>query len=114
MNIYNKPFDGIILINSGGLHLSSVKQVSFCQIISSESMEIHAGIISHSRQRYEASGTPRTLILSIYLGPQASHLKNLLNNQKCVKPLLRYIASTHRLEQIFGDVTPPADDKEEE
>jgi hypothetical protein len=54
------------------------------------------------------------LALQHEIGPQASHLKNLLNNQKCIKPLLRFIASTRRLEQTFGDVTPPADDETEE
>jgi len=47
------------------------------------------------------------------VGPRrASHIKDLLNNRKCIKPPLRFIASTSRLEQVFGDVTPPADDED--
>jgi len=57
--------------------------------------------------------TRQCLAIQNELGPQANHLKNLLNNPKCVKPLLRFIASTHRLEQTFGDVTPPADEEED-
>lgn len=37
------------------------------------------------------------------------HVKNLLNDPKCVKPLLEYIALSHRLETVSGDVTPPKD-----
>ncbi|OJA20566.1 hypothetical protein AZE42_10790 [Rhizopogon vesiculosus] len=44
------------------------------------------------------------------LGPRSSQLKNLLNEQKCISPLFRFIASTCRLEQVFGDVIPPSDD----
>ncbi|KAG2043292.1 hypothetical protein BDR03DRAFT_909915, partial [Suillus americanus] len=43
------------------------------------------------------------------LSPRASRL----NNRKCIKPLLRFILSTHGLEQIFRDVTPPADDDDD-
>lgn len=52
--------------------------------------------------------------LQFELGTQTNHLKNLLNNSKCIKPLLRFIASMHRMEQTFGDVTPPADEDDEE
>ncbi|OAX34214.1 hypothetical protein K503DRAFT_834761, partial [Rhizopogon vinicolor AM-OR11-026] len=56
---------------------------------------------SYARQRHE---------LQEEIGPRASQLKDLLNDQKCIKPLFRFIASTRRLEQVFGDVTPPSDD----
>jgi len=45
--------------------------------------------------------------------PNILHLRNLLNHRKCIKPTLRFIASTRRLEQPFGDVTPPADDEQD-
>ncbi|KAG2346953.1 hypothetical protein BDR05DRAFT_877886, partial [Suillus weaverae] len=53
-------------------------------------------------------------VLQNDLGPQASHLRNLFNNRKYIKLLFHLIASTHRLEQNFGDVTPPADNDEGE
>ncbi|KAG2029079.1 hypothetical protein BDR03DRAFT_814551, partial [Suillus americanus] len=49
--------------------------------------------------------TRQRLALRNKLGPLTSHLKNLLNHKKCVKPLLHFIVSTRRLEQTFGDVT---------
>ncbi|KIK46875.1 hypothetical protein CY34DRAFT_75091, partial [Suillus luteus UH-Slu-Lm8-n1] len=52
--------------------------------------------------------------LQIELGLQTNHIKNLLNNPKYIKPLLRFIASTRRMEQIFGNVTPPIDKEDEE
>ncbi|KAG2343932.1 hypothetical protein BDR05DRAFT_883168, partial [Suillus weaverae] len=58
--------------------------------------------------------TRQQLTLQNEIGPQANHLKNLLSNRKCIKPLLRFIVSTRRLEQNFGDVTPPADDETDE
>jgi hypothetical protein len=53
---------------------------------------------AYARQRHE---------LQNEIAPRASHLKNLLNDRKCIKPLFRFIANTRRLEQTFGDVTPP-------
>lgn len=58
--------------------------------------------------------TRQRLALQNEIGSQASHLKNLLSNRKCIKPLLHFIAGTHRLEQMFGDVNPPTDDEEDE
>ena len=46
------------------------------------------------------------------LGTRANHVKHLLNDPECIKPLFEYIASTRRLETVFGDVTPPKDDDE--
>ncbi|KAG1889092.1 uncharacterized protein F5891DRAFT_900102, partial [Suillus fuscotomentosus] len=46
--------------------------------------------------------TTQCLALQLELGSQTTLLKNLLNNSKCIKPLLRFIASTHRMEQTFG------------
>jgi hypothetical protein len=69
---------------------------------------VHHFIIAcptHARQRH-------TLLREI--APHTSDLSNLLNNPKCIKPLLRFIAGTRRLEQIFGDVTPPRDDDAED
>ncbi|KAG2050346.1 hypothetical protein BDR06DRAFT_891967, partial [Suillus hirtellus] len=54
------------------------------------------------------------LTLQNKIGPQANHCKNLPNNSKYTKPLLCFIVSTHRLEQIFRDVTPPMNEEEEE
>lgn len=48
------------------------------------------------------------------VGTRARDLKYLLNHPKCIKPTLRFIAKSKRLETIFGDVTPPTDDEEEE
>ncbi|KIK31553.1 hypothetical protein CY34DRAFT_103138 [Suillus luteus UH-Slu-Lm8-n1] len=40
-------------------------------------------------------------------GTGMSQLHQLLNNEDFIKPLFRYIARTRRLEQTFGDVSPP-------
>jgi len=60
---------------------------------------------AYARQRHE---------LQNKIGPRASDLKNLLNDRKCIKPLFRFIANTRRLEQTFGDVTPPSDDDDDD
>jgi hypothetical protein len=39
-------------------------------------------------------------------GRQASQLQQLLNNGNCIRPLIRYIACTRKLEHTFCDVTP--------
>lgn len=39
------------------------------------------------------------------LGRDAISLKSLLGDGKSLKPLLRYVAQTKRLEKSFGDVT---------
>jgi len=46
------------------------------------------------------------------LGARANHVKNLLNDPKCVKPMLEFVARTRRLETVFGDVSPPKDKDE--
>jgi len=46
------------------------------------------------------------------LGVRANHVKNLLNDPKCVKPMLEFVARTRRLETVFGDVSPPKDKDE--
>ena len=46
-------------------------------------------------------------VLQHKLGSRANHVKNLLNDPNCVKPLLEYVALTRRLETVFGDESPP-------
>ncbi|KAH7916939.1 hypothetical protein BV22DRAFT_970327, partial [Leucogyrophana mollusca] len=41
------------------------------------------------------------------LGRKANSLPALLSDEKCTSALFKYIASTRRFEQTFGDVTPP-------
>lgn len=41
------------------------------------------------------------------VGRRANQLQKLLNDRHCTGPLLRYIARTRRMENTFGDVTPP-------
>jgi hypothetical protein len=41
------------------------------------------------------------------LGPKAHQLKYLLNEDKCTKSLVKFIARTRRLLSTFGDVTRP-------
>jgi hypothetical protein len=45
--------------------------------------------------------------LSLEIGPRQLHVKYLLSEIKGIKATLKYIARTKRMEQIFGDVTPP-------
>jgi len=47
--------------------------------------------------------------LRLKLGIRATHVKNLLNDPGCLRPLFEYIALTRRFEAVFGDVTPSAD-----
>ena len=47
------------------------------------------------------------------LGIRAMHVKNLLNEPECLRPLFEYIARTRRFETVFGDVTPSKDRNDE-
>ncbi|KAG1760547.1 hypothetical protein EDD22DRAFT_780982, partial [Suillus occidentalis] len=53
-------------------------------------------------------------IFWIELGLQTNHLKNLLNNPKYIEPLLHFIASTCRMEQIFGNIISSVDEEDKE
>ncbi|KAG2751293.1 hypothetical protein P692DRAFT_201686145, partial [Suillus brevipes Sb2] len=80
------------------LHRIAKAPSPICQQCRQREEMVHHFIITcpqYTRQRHT---------LQIELGPQTNHLKNLLNNPKCIKPLLRFIASTRRMEQIFGDI----------
>ncbi|KAG2046324.1 hypothetical protein BDR06DRAFT_899442, partial [Suillus hirtellus] len=41
------------------------------------------------------------------VGRRPIQLRKLFSDRDYTKPLLRYIARTRRLEQVFGDVYPP-------
>jgi hypothetical protein len=43
------------------------------------------------------------------VGARQCNIKYLLNESKGMRATLRYIARTRRLEQTFGDVTPPVE-----
>ncbi|KAJ8592974.1 hypothetical protein M405DRAFT_732277, partial [Rhizopogon salebrosus TDB-379] len=73
-----------------------------CQRCHQHVESVHAFIIIYPAYAMQRHALHREI------GPRASHLTNLLNNRKCIMPL---IASTHRLEQIFRDVGPPSDDE---
>ncbi|KAG1887447.1 uncharacterized protein F5891DRAFT_1222290, partial [Suillus fuscotomentosus] len=45
--------------------------------------------------------------LKAELGTRAQQLKHLLNDEKCIESLFKYIARTKRFVSTFGDVTPP-------
>ncbi|KAG2157033.1 hypothetical protein DEU56DRAFT_717059, partial [Suillus clintonianus] len=52
------------------------------------------------------------IVLVDEIGTRAHELKYLLNHPDCIKPTLKFIAKTRRLETIFGDVTPPPDEED--
>ncbi|KAG1890078.1 hypothetical protein F4604DRAFT_1497981, partial [Suillus subluteus] len=80
------------------LHLITKVPSPTCQQCHQREETVHHFLIAcpvHARQHHA---------LQNELGSRAGRLKNPLNNQKCIKPLLRFISSTRGLEQIFGDV----------
>lgn len=48
------------------------------------------------------------------IGPRKCNLKYLLNNEDGMKEMLRFVAATKRMEQTFGDITPPEEEEEVE
>lgn len=49
--------------------------------------------------------------LSLEVGPHQLQVKYLLCHSKGIRATLKYIACTKRMEQVFGDVTPPEEKK---
>jgi hypothetical protein len=43
------------------------------------------------------------------LGTKAHHIKHILNDAECLKPLFEFITSTGRFNTLFGDIAPPKD-----
>ncbi|KAG2343437.1 hypothetical protein BDR05DRAFT_884353, partial [Suillus weaverae] len=46
-------------------------------------------------------------IMRAELGPKVHQMKHLLNDDKCIKALFKFITHTCRLVSTFRDVTPP-------
>ncbi|KAG2069965.1 hypothetical protein BDR04DRAFT_1019957, partial [Suillus decipiens] len=65
-----------------------------CQV---HAESVHQSCPKYNRQRHA---------LKADLGLKAHQLKNLLNDDDCMKSLFKFIARTNRLTNIFGDVTP--------
>ena len=90
------------------LHCISKSPTATCAQCNTGQESVHHFLMScpaYNRQRSE---------LRLKLGIRATHVKNLLNEPECLRPLFEYIARTRRFDQtVFGDVTPSIDKNDE-
>lgn len=89
------------------LHRIAKSPTATCTQCNTGQESVHHFLMScqaYNRQRSE---------LRNKLGIRAMHVKNLLNEPECLRPLFEYIARTRRFETVFGDVTPSKDRNDE-
>ncbi|KAG2043755.1 hypothetical protein BDR03DRAFT_909219 [Suillus americanus] len=83
------------------LHRKAKADTVRCNQCNEEHETVHHFLFTcaaYNRQRH---------ILRLELGTKAHHVKHGLNEEECLKPLFKYIASTRRFESTFGDVSLP-------
>jgi hypothetical protein len=88
-------------------HLYRIKKVSspLCPACTGADESVHHYLFdcrAHEHAR---------IMLRRKLGRRSKSLKDLLGDRKAMRATLVYVANTRRLQSIFGDVTPPAQDK---
>jgi len=89
-------------------HLFRIKKslTATCQLCNEKDESVH-----HYLFECPAHIRPRNAMRT-QLGTRAHHMKNLLNESKCLKTLFQYIARTRRFETTFGDMSLPKEREE--